>query len=241
MDLVTNPQRTLKLLQDGQFAERTQGHLPWSSNYVYLMNVYDAGLEAQVIYKPQRGEQPLWDFPDGSLCLREQAAFLVSEALGWHIVPPTVLRDGPLGFGSVQLRIEAYPDANYFTFGAEQRPQLRRLALFDHIVNNADRKGGHCLLAKDERMWSIDHGICFHRQSKLRTVIWDFAGQPVLSDLLQASQSLCEKLSPGTELFKALSELISHYELDALRQRIEKLVEAGHYPRPGPGRNPLRP
>jgi uncharacterized repeat protein (TIGR03843 family) len=229
-------ERVLTLLREGEL-EEVKGKLPWGSNYSFLMLARDADLETYVVYKPRRGEQPLWDFPDGTLCNREVGAYLVSEALGWGIVPPTVLRDGPYGEGMVQLIIEADPNVNYFTLGPEFRPQLQRIALFDHIVNNADRKGGHCLLARDGRLWSIDHGICFHAAPKLRTVIWDFATEPIPADLLRDVEALCEKLVTGKKLHTQLEKLISEREIDALKRRVERLLDTGTYPEPGPGRN----
>ena len=137
--------RVLQLLACGVIREE-HGMLRWSSNYTFLVSVSDDELQAMAVYKPQRGERPLWDFPDGTLCYRETAAYVVSEALGWQIVPPTVLRDGPRGLGSLQLYIQNSPDVNYFSLDERAAPQLMRFAAFDYIVNNADRKGGHCLL-----------------------------------------------------------------------------------------------
>lgn len=228
-------ERVLKLLREGKMCE-ARGLLPWSSNYTFLMSISDSELDRHAIYKPRRGERPLWDFPDGTLCQREVAAYLISEALKWHIVPPTVLRDGPHGMGSVQLYIEHDPEENYFTLHPKSRPQLMRIALFDHLVNNADRKGGHCLLDEDGKLWAIDHGICFHTQPKLRTVIWDFAGEPIPAQLRQTLEHLCEALS-SSEVSRPLEKLLSRAEIDALMRRAEQLVESGTYPHPGPGRN----
>src|SRR5690606_500174 len=144
-------------------------------------------LEIGAVYKPQRGERPLWDFPQGTLCRREQAAFLISEALDWHIVPPTVLREAQHGLGSVQLYIDHDPARHYFTIEADEalRPQRQRIALLDVLINNANRKAGHGLIQETEeprevaRLWGIDHGICFHVEPKLRTVIWEFGGTPI--------------------------------------------------------------
>ncbi len=228
-------ERAIRLLREGLFYE-AKGLLAWSSNYTFLMGISDGEVDRLAIYKPRRGERPLWDFPDGTLCQREVAAFLLSEALGWHIVPPTILRDGPQGIGSVQLYIEHDPEQNYFTFGHHLRPQLMRIALFDHLVNNADRKGGHCLLDSNGQIWAIDHGICFHTQPKLRTVIWDFAGEPIPPALLETIGKLCGELSEP-ELRQALSALLSRAEIEALQRRAEQLVTTGVYPHPGPGRN----
>jgi uncharacterized repeat protein (TIGR03843 family) len=182
------------------------------------MSIADGELEEHAIYKPRRGERPLWDFPDGTLCQREVAAFLVSEVLGWHMVPPTVLRDGPHGVGSAQLYVEHDPEQNYFTFPAKYRDQLMRIALFDHLVNNADRKGGHCLLDASGQIWAIDHGICFHTQPKLRTVIWDFAGESIPPALLKSLQNLCHRINQA-EVCRVLGTLLSRAEIDAMMRR----------------------
>ncbi len=228
-------QRALRLLREGTLRE-TQGLLPWSSNYTFLMAIADSEIEGLAVYKPRRGERPLWDFPDGTLCQREVAAFLVSEALGWMLVPPTILRQGPHGEGSVQLFVGHDPSQNYFTFGPEHREQLMRIALFDLLINNADRKGGHCLLDRTGRIWAIDHGICFHTQPKLRTVIWDFAGEPIPPDMLADIKAFCGRLADG-ELRGALEEVLYRPEIDALRRRAARLAEAGTFAQPGPGRN----
>jgi hypothetical protein len=222
------------LLSRGVLRE-AHGLLPWGSNYTFLMSVCDADAETLAIYKPQRGERPLWDFPDGTLCLRETAAFVVSEALEWHIVPPTVLRDGPQGYGMVQQFIDHDPDRHYFTFGPQQKSQLQMIALFDYVVNNADRKGGHCLLDSGGGIWAIDHGICFHTQPKLRTVIWDFAEQSIPLGLIDdLAQFLDEECREG--ISAELRPLLTHGEIQAMFKRAEGLVRAKKYPEPGPGR-----
>jgi len=223
-----------ELLLSGDLRE-THGILPWGSNYTFLMSICRDEAEALAIYKPRRGERPLWDFPDGTLCQREVAAYVVSEALSWHIVPPTVLRGGPQGVGMVQSFIEHDPDQHYFTFGRQHRSQLQVIALFDFIVNNADRKGGHCLLDSSGTIWAIDHGICFHTQPKLRTVIWDFADQRIPSELVDDMTTLLDR--PGREgTARALRELLSQAEIAAVFKRIEGLVRTKRYPEPGPGR-----
>lgn len=228
-------ERALKLLNEGTLRE-AHGLLPWSSNYTFLMRVTDPEIDAHAVYKPRRGERPLWDFPDGTLCQREVAAFLISEALRWHIVPPTVLRDGPHGIGSVQLFIGHDPDQNYFNFSLELRPQLMRVSLFDQLINNADRKGGHCLLDQGGKIWAIDHGICFHTQPKLRTVIWDFAGEKIPEDLLNSVRNLCGELSEP-EFARNLAKMLSRSEIDAVHRRAEQILEMGTFCSPGPGRN----
>src|SRR5215510_4087159 len=176
--------RATRLLMQGTMREES-GMLRWSSNCTFLVSVADHEYKSMAVYKPQRGERPLWDFPDGTLCLREVAAFVVSDALGWQVVPPTVLRDGTRGIGSVQIYVQNNPDQNYFSLDETFMDQLRRFAAFDYLINNADRKGGHCLVGPGNHLWGIDHGIGFHTAPKLRTVIWDFAGQPIPAELLE--------------------------------------------------------
>jgi uncharacterized repeat protein (TIGR03843 family) len=229
-------ENALSLLREGTLRE-ARGFLPWGSNTTLLMRVEGEACEGLAIYKPRRGERPLWDFPDGTLCLREVAAYTISERLGWHLVPPTVLRDGPYGIGMLQLFIPHNPDENYFTFGGDptHRDQLMRIALFDHMINNADRKGGHCLLSQEGIIWAIDHGICFHTHPKLRTVIWDYAGQHIPEGLLSDVQTLCVALE-GDEISE-LEDLLSAREAAALKRRVARLAEAGTYPNPPSGRN----
>lgn len=216
-----------------------QGILPWSSNYTLLATVSRDGVQGLVVYKPRRGERPLWDFPRGTLCQREVAAYLVSEALGWQLVPPTVLRDGPYGIGSVQLFIDADQEAHLLTMQKEggYEEALERLAVFDVITNNADRKSGHCLKGTDGRLWAIDHGICFHADQKLRTVLWDFAGQPLSARLLTDLRALRAHLRDDQPLCQTLAGLLAQDELRALRRRLDRLIETAKHPDPGLGRN----
>ncbi len=155
------------------------GLLPNASNAAFLARCRAGDEERFAVYKPSRGETPLWDFPEGTLHRREVAAFVVAAALGWPNVPPTVLRDGPEGPGSLQLFVRFQVGEHYFTLQDERREDFRRVALFDLVVNNADRKAGHCLLGEDGRIWVIDHGVCFSDEPKLRTVIWDFLDEPI--------------------------------------------------------------
>ena len=167
--------------------------LPSGSNYVFVMALDDDTAGAGIaIYKPERGEAPLHDFPDGTLYRRERAAYLVSEALGWRLVPPTVVRDGPHGVGTAQLFIEHQARGSYFSMKDSRVAELRRMATFDAFINNADRKGGHCLDGRDGRVWGIDHGLTFHRQDKLRTVIWDWAGDPIDAPHLDDVPAWCK-------------------------------------------------
>lgn len=227
---------TLQLMREGEVRE-VHGLIPWGSNYTFLVMVNDGQHEALAVYKPRSGEQPLWDFPEGTLCQREQAAFLVSEALGWGIVPATVLREGPHGPGSIQFFVPHDPDENYFTFGRRFRSQMQRIALFDEIVNNADRKGSHCLLDAHKRIWAIDHGVCFNAQPKLRTVIWDFAGQAIPGHLLEEVGRLCVALESGNPVGRDLETLLDAREIEALRHRTSRLMEVGVYSQPGTGRS----
>jgi hypothetical protein len=211
--------------------------LPSGSNYVFaaLLQDDEAG-DSIAVYKPRRGEAPLHDFPDGTLYRRERAAYLLSEAIGWGIVPPTVVRDGPHGVGMMQLFIEHEPRASYFTMKGKRDDDLRRFAVFDAIANNADRKGGHCLEAVDGRIWGIDHGLTFHSQGKLRTVIWDYAGEPVPERLLADVERLQPKVQRLEGCLDELSDLLHPRELGALRERIEVLLEQRVYPQPPPWR-----
>ncbi len=225
----------LNLLREGEMHE-VHGLLPWSSNYTFLVSIKKGADSIFAIYKPRRGERPLWDFPDGTLCQREAAAYMVSVALGWNLVPPTIIRDGIHGVGSVQLRIEHDPAENYFTFGSDFEDQLRKLALFDILVNNADRKGGHCLLDSNGKIWGIDHGICFHRQPKLRTVIWDFSGDAIPDQWIKDIARFRNDLNDRAFLDPLLS-VLSASEIDALKRRTDEVIECQEFPPAGSGRN----
>ncbi|MBV7327712.1 SCO1664 family protein [Chloroflexi bacterium TSY] len=228
----------LQALRDGSMA--IEGLLPHSSNYSFLvtLNIQDEQLSA--VYKPQRGESPLWDFETGTLCAREVAAYVTNNALGWHLIPPTILRDGEYGIGSVQFYIEHDVNEHYFTFQEDARftDSLRRLALFDFVVNNADRKSGHCLagctLKGDTQcLWAIDHGICFHTEYKLRTVIWEFSNEAIAPELLSDLNILkCEILSQKSPLHQHLAHLLSNEERIALLTRIDQLLSSQIYPAP---------
>ncbi|MFN8474326.1 MAG: SCO1664 family protein [Anaerolineae bacterium] len=228
-------EQVLETLESGKIEE--QGMLPWSSNYTFLVTVSAGDLALPAVYKPRRGERPLWDFPQGTLCLRERAAYLVSAALGWLIVPPTVLRSGPRGFGSLQFYVDCDQEEHYFTFRDTCQPEAQRIALFDIVVNNADRKAGHMLRGYDGRIWAIDHGIAFHTDPKLRTVIWDFAGQPVPDDLLDDLERLQAMLKPSAPLREELGQLLSNAEMNALERRLKRLLADRFFPDPGPGRH----
>lgn len=230
-------EQVLDVLRCGE-VEEEHGVMRWSSNYTFLLSVVHEDTRIMTIYKPQRGERPLWDFPNGTLCYRELAAFLTSSELDWDIVPPTVLREGPHGLGSMQFYVDHDPELNYFSFDEALQPQLMRLSLFDYLVNNADRKGGHCLLDGAGRVWAIDHGITFHSANKLRTVIWDFAGQDIPEALIPDIERLCVKLEDSdSEYVQGMSKLLSEHELDAFRARVRMLLKRRRYPLPGAGPN----
>jgi uncharacterized repeat protein (TIGR03843 family) len=222
----------LQLMRRGPLEVR--GLLPWSSNYTFLGEIADPDQSAAalVVYKPQKGERPLWDFPQGTLYKREAAAFLVSAALGWDLVPPTVLRDGPHGVGSVQLFIDADYEQHYFTLKDAYVEQFQRMALFDVVINNADRKGGHVLLGSDGRVWAIDHGIAFHDEYKLRTVIWEWVGQPIPEAERADLARLQSELADGHPLADALDKLLYPREIKAMRSRLERLLKNGKFPGP---------
>lgn len=202
------------------------GRMPWSSNATFLVRLEHEGQCGQGIYKPMRGERPLWDFEPG-LHRREVAAYRLSEAMGLHVVPPTVLRDGPLGEGSVQWFVDAQFDEHYFTLH-EQRPdlhdQLRAIAVFDVVANNTDRKGGHCLLDQAGKVWAIDNGLCFAADFRLRTVIWEFGGEPIDEPLLAAVRPLVDRVPLD------VATLLADDEVEAISERARWLAEHGTFP-----------
>jgi len=211
------------------------GRMPWSSNGTYLVTVVDEqdpDRRCQGIYKPGSGERPLWDFPSG-LWRREIAAYRLARELGWEIVPPTVECDGPLGVGSLQFFVPSRFEEHYFTFKDvdDHRRALRQLCVFDLVSNNTDRKGGHILLSATGHLWGIDHGLSFHDEFKLRTVMWDYAGEPIDSDLVDDLQRWLATM-PSPELCDLLSEV----ELDAMRSRTNSVIAAGTFPHDPTGR-----
>jgi len=229
--------RALTVLAQGELS--VEASMPYSSNYTLLCQVEHEGLTLLGVYKPRRGERPLWDFPRGTLYRREVAAYLVSEALDFGLVPPTVVREGPYGVGMLQLFIDNDEESHLFTMLKEggYEDVIRRLCAFDVLINNADRKSGHALKASDGRLWAIDHGICFHVEPKLRTVLWDFVGQPLPPDVLAALEGLRGRLDADDPLAQALAELLDKGELRAMRRRLDRLIDSGIFPRPGPGPN----
>lgn len=218
----------LRLLREGEIS--VLGRMPYSSNATFLVRVSHPTTPTAAIYKPERGERPLWDFPSG-LYRREIAAFELSHALGWNVIPPTVERDGPFGVGSVQLFIDAHFEEHYFTLVSEDQhhADLRRICAFDLIANNTDRKSGHCLASRWGPIYGIDQGLCFASDFKLRTVIWDFGGEAFEDDLAAAVAQAAE---PPTSLW----DWLRPDEFDALAERAEWLSGYGKFPSDDGGR-----
>ena len=209
------------------------------SNYVYLLEMShpEAG-KGYAVYKPQRGEAPLHDFPSGTLYKREYAAYVVDEALGWGLVPPTVVREDGLqaGLGVLQLFVVHDPALHYFNLKDGRDDEMRRIALFDWLVNHADRKGGHCLQDASGRIWCIDHGIAFHTEDKLRSVIWDYQGTPVPPDLIEDTCDFAERLREDPSLRSRLANLLSERELQRLAERAAAIDRERTFPPPPPYR-----
>ncbi len=233
----------LQLLKTGSM--EIEGALPWSSNYSFLARIQGTQPDRELlaVYKPRRGERPLWDFASGTLCQREVAAYRVSQALGWNLIPPTVLRQGPHGLGAVQLFVKHNPECHYFTIEGQPIFQhaLQQIVLLDIIINNADRKGGHILLQEEDtdsqakRLWAIDHGVCFHTEYKLRTVVWEFAGMPIPPDLLIDLAKFQAKMHASA--YSVLQKLLNSAELLALDRRIDRIIQSQTFIQPGPGRH----
>jgi uncharacterized repeat protein (TIGR03843 family) len=216
-----------------------EGLMPWSSNYTFLATIQnDDGTELLGVYKPGDGERPLWDFPDRTLANREFASYLVSQILGWPNIPATVLRTGPHGLGSLQLFVDAEYEAHYFNMKSVPKftPDFMNMSLFDFIVNNADRKGGHCLKDRNGKIWAIDHGLTFHTDPKLRTVIWEFSDDPIPASQIDDLTRLLEWVGKP-DLCAVMADLISQPEIEAFKLRIARLVNTGQFPSLRPGRN----
>jgi uncharacterized repeat protein (TIGR03843 family) len=208
------------------------GRMRYSSNATFLVEVDVDGVDLAAVYKPRRGERPLWDFRPGTLCQREVAAYELSDALGWDIVPITVLRDGPLGVGAVQRFVEHDPDEHFFTLRDEHEDRFREFAWFDVLANNTDRKGGHCLHDQaNDVIVGIDHGLCFHDDWKLRTVIWEYAGERLPPDAADDVCRVVTELESGP-LRERLAPLLDADELDAVARRAQVLLTRG-LPLPG--------
>ncbi|MEU6092357.1 SCO1664 family protein [Streptomyces sp. NPDC047085] len=244
------------LLTHGELTVR--GRIREASNAALFCTIALDGQEATCVYKPVAGERPLWDFPDGTLAGREVAAYEVSEATGWGLVPPTVLREGPYGEGMCQLWIDVHPEAELLALvdGEEPEPgwkaigfaevgegrtallvhaddeRLRRLAVLDAVINNADRKGGHLLPTAGGRLYGIDHGVTFNVENKLRTLLWGWAGEPLTDEAVEVLKGLGKGLSDGGALSARLAPLITPAEIDATRARVDALLTAGRHPEP---------
>ncbi|MFF3290010.1 SCO1664 family protein [Streptomyces sp. NPDC003023] len=246
----------LTLLTRGELTVR--GRLREASNAVLYCTVSYEGDEAHCVYKPVAGERPLWDFPDGTLAQREVAAYELSEATGWGLVPPTVLREGPYGEGMVQLWIEADPQASLLALVEDEEPgegwkavglaevgpgrtallvhaddvRLRRLAVLDAVINNGDRKGGHLLPTADGTLYAIDHGVTFNVDDKLRTLLWGWAGEPLPAEATAALTAVAAAVADGGPLATRLAELLTSAEVAAVRGRVAALLTAGTHPEP---------
>ncbi|AEH09671.1 hypothetical protein FsymDg_2271 [Candidatus Protofrankia datiscae] len=218
----------LTLLRDGEIT--VTGRLLEASNTTLYCEISLDGVDGRCIYKPVRGERALWDFPDGTLAGRERAAYLVSEAIGTGIVPPTALRGGPFGTGMVQLWIDVDETVDLIALTRSDDPRLRTIALFDAVINNADRKGGHLLPAPSGRVYGVDHGVTFHVENKLRTVLWTWRGQRLRTDEVELLSCLREAL--GGPLAAALADLLSNAEINGLRARVGRLLTERRFPMP---------
>jgi uncharacterized repeat protein (TIGR03843 family) len=222
---VPPPELNADLLVRGDLT--VKGRMPWSSNGTYLVEVCLDGETTNAVYKPHRGERPLWDFP-GGLYKREVAAFELSDALGWDVVPRTVLRaEGPMGEGSLQQFVDADFEQHYFTIYEEggHTRQLQTICVFDLLANNTDRKSGHCLLGTDGRLYAIDNGLSFHQEFKLRTVIWEYGGEAIPDALLDDVARLVDAPLPAP-----LVALLDPFERDALVTRARAVVDDGVFP-----------
>ena len=216
------------LLLDGEID--VEGRMLDASNVTLVGAIRTGTLEAECVYKPVAGERPLWDFPDGTLAGREVSAALVSEATGWRIVPPTVLRDGPFGPGMVQLWMDGDVSVDLAAFVRRDHPGLRRMAVFDAVVNNADRKGGHIIPMPDGHVHGVDHGICFSVDPKLRTLLWRWAGRPLPDEAVAVLEKLQADLLG--DLGEALHEHLTRREVRRTQQRVAELLRTGRHPEP---------
>jgi uncharacterized repeat protein (TIGR03843 family) len=236
--LIQNKEKVLKALEEGELS--ISGQFMHSSNYTFLVQVGNGNKKFPAVYKPQKGETPLWDFPAGTLCQREVAAFIISEALGWELVPPTVFRKkAPLGKGALQLFVEHDPELHYFSFEEKTRQRLKPTVLFDLIINNADRKGGHILKDGNGHLWLIDHGTCFHQEFKLRSVIWEFVGHKIPQNFQADIQRLGRAIEEDEIFRNKLSSLITAAEIHALQTRIKILVQLNTFPFPEKNRRTI--
>jgi len=219
---------SLDLLRDGELV--VEGRLVDASNVTLYCSVSTDGHTAACVYKPVAGERPLWDFPEGTLAYREVAAYAVSAAIGWQVAPPTVLREGPFGPGMVQLWIDVEEMVDLSVLARSDHPALRRMAVFDAVVNNADRKGGHLLPVPGGHVYGVDHGVCFSVEDKLRTLLWRWRGTPLTAEALAALRQLREGLAG--ELGGLLRELLAPAEVRATVRRVDRLLATGCHPQP---------
>ncbi|MEX0782545.1 MAG: SCO1664 family protein [Dehalococcoidia bacterium] len=227
-----------RLLEEAEFEDCRS--LWYSSNYVFLAQMCaPGGVQFAAVYKPLRGETPLWDFPEGELYKREVAAYRLARLLEWPFVPPTVVRDGPEGPGSLQVYVKHDQQSHFFVQREvpELVPQLKRMCVYDYVSNNADRKGGHCLLDGSGRIWGIDHGLCFHPQYKLRSVMWDWAGEAIPDEFLDDVERVRDALVAETAATAGLRELLTTGEITAMGQRMTRLLKDRTFPQPGPHRS----
>jgi uncharacterized repeat protein (TIGR03843 family) len=219
-----------QILQEGSVS--VEGRLVDASNATLFTVIELSGQSVKAIYKPISGERPLWDFKSGALAFRERAAYLVSEAMGFHLVPLTILRDGPFGQGAFQLWIDIDESVDLALYFREDNANLRKVALLDAVINNTDRKIGHLLPSKNGELYVCDHGVTFHEEDKLRTVLWQWSGQALSSEELLVLESL-KKVIEASEITE-LSSLLTEIEIDALLHRIALLVSEAKFPEPNP-------
>ena len=212
---------------------------PAGSNYTFLAQVQLGDHTCLAIYKPRDGEAPLWDFPTGTLYKREYAAYLLSEILGWDFVPFTAIREGSYGIGSLQQFVEHDPKQNYYTLTEDRANQLRTIACFDLVANSTDRKANHLVVGTDGKLWSIDHGLTFHANTKIRTVIWDFSGEPIPKHLLVKLADLAQQLKKPQGRLQELLDQLGPDEVEAFKGRLDWVLTERVYPGL-PGRSPRR-
>jgi hypothetical protein len=211
---------------------KVEGRLVDASNATLFTEIELDGQSVRAIYKPISGERPLWDFQSGTLAFRERAAYLLSEAMGFHLVPLTILRDGPFGEGAFQLWIDIDEDVDLALYFREVNENLRKVALFDAVINNTDRKIGHLLPVQTGHLYVCDHGVTFHEEDKLRTVLWQWSGQPLNTDEIAILISLKDLVKDG--LITELPQLLSEIEIDALLMRVDRLISESTFPEPNP-------
>jgi len=235
--LTVDQNTALALLREGEI--EILGVMPDASNYTFAARLTRGITAVNIIWKPRDGEVPLWDFPEGTLYAREVAAFVVSDALGWDLVPPTVARTGPHGIGAAQLYVDHEPTEHYLTLMPARADDFRRMCALDIVVNNADRKSGHCLLERGTgHIWGVDHGVCFHEDEKLRTVIWHFESEPIPDHVRTDLERFAAELDARGEVVTRLEPLLLKDEIEAMRARTRALLATGVFPEPPQDRRP---